>query len=425
MKPLISRIGAATLASAMSVSLLAACSSGDGDGVTLRFNWWGEDTRHGLTQEIVDAFEKEHPDIDVQVEYSSWDDYWDKLSTSAAAQDLPDVMQVTDPFMYSYIDNGQLLDLHEVEDSVDLGVFPEESLSLSTVDGGLYAVPAAISSFAVPVIPELFTNAGVEVPVDTAWTWDDYITTATAIHDANPEVYGSTLPVYSNMASVWLRQHGENWWTMDGSGLDFQPETMAAYWEWVVKLRDSKATPSVEETLENIGGIETSLLVTGEAAMQPEMPINQLQVLESTGGRDAQLMLFPGEGTASQPGGSSKPGIFYAISSRTEHPEEAAMLLDFLNSEQAFAIQKFDRGVPANPEVVTAIEGDLTPAETEQADYITRVSELGPEPLPQSNPNAGAGLVDLFARLNEDVLYDRITPAEAGQQFYDELSADL
>ncbi|GAB4004971.1 hypothetical protein GCM10029992_51470 [Glycomyces albus] len=141
MKPLYSRrirLGLAVLASAgVGASMLSACSSDDGDGVTLRFNWWGEDTRHGLTQEIIDAFEQEHPDITVQAEFSNYDDYWNKLSTSAAAQDLPDIMQVTDPFMYSYIDNGQLLDLTEVEGTVDLESFPEETLSLSTVDGGI------------------------------------------------------------------------------------------------------------------------------------------------------------------------------------------------------------------------------------------------------------------------------------------------
>ncbi|GAB4004968.1 hypothetical protein GCM10029992_51460 [Glycomyces albus] len=177
--------------------------------------------------------------------------------------------------------------------------------------------------------------------------------------------------------------------------------------------------------METSGGIEQSPLVTGEAAMGHEMPINQLEVLESVGGRDARLMLYPGEGTAARTGSYSKPGIFYAVASQTEHPEEAAMLLDFLNSEAAFEIQKFDRGVPADPDVVAAIEEDLTPGEVEQAEYIGRVAELGPEPLPLSNPNAGSGLVDLFSRLNEDVLFDRITPAEAGQQFYDELSADL
>jgi multiple sugar transport system substrate-binding protein len=420
------RVAATFLAlAAISATTLSACSADDGDGVTLRFNWWGEDTRHALTQEIVAAFEKEHPEIDVQVEYSSWDDYWDKLSTSAAAQDLPDVMQVTDPYMFQYIDSGQLLDLHDVEDAIDLSVYPEESLSLTTSDDGLYAVPAAISSFAVPVVTEHFEAAGVPLPDDQNWTWDDYIAAAVAVHEANPEVYGSTLPVYSNQAGVWLRQHGEDWWSADGSKLNFKPETLAAYWEWVVKLRDSGATPSVEETLENIGGIEQSLLVTGEAAMAPEMPINQLEVLESTGGRDASLMLFPGDGTAAEPGGWTKPGIFYAVYAGSEHPEEAAMLIDYLNSEPSFAIQKFDRGVPANPEVVSAIEAELTPAESEQAQFIERVNALGPKPVPKANPNAGSGLVDLFARLNEDVLFDRITPAQAGQQMYDELSADL
>ncbi|MBR8640448.1 extracellular solute-binding protein [Streptomyces tuirus] len=106
--------------SVFALVLTAGCageSSGSNGGKTvIRFNWWGSDVRHDQTKQMIALFEKAHPDIDVQPEYSNWDDYWKKLSTGAAAGDMPDVLQITDPFMYSYIDNGQLMDLKKVKD---------------------------------------------------------------------------------------------------------------------------------------------------------------------------------------------------------------------------------------------------------------------------------------------------------------------
>ncbi|WP_037679207.1 ABC transporter permease subunit [Streptomyces griseus] len=66
-------------------TLSAGCagdSSGNSNGKTvIRFNWWGSDSRHEMTKQMIAVYEKEHPNIDVQPEYSNWDDYWKKLST--------------------------------------------------------------------------------------------------------------------------------------------------------------------------------------------------------------------------------------------------------------------------------------------------------------------------------------------------------
>ena len=94
------RITAAILAAAMAFSLTAcggktetnetkaseaqttaagqaqADAAGDASGkepVTLRFSWWGGETRHNATMAAVEAFEKEYPWITVECEYSSWD----------------------------------------------------------------------------------------------------------------------------------------------------------------------------------------------------------------------------------------------------------------------------------------------------------------------------------------------------------------
>src|SRR5688572_6150035 len=96
---------------------LAACSSDDSAGgpVTLRFTWWGSDTRHQLTQKVIDAFEAENPNIKIKGEYGEWNGYWDKLATQTAANDSPDIIQMDEKYIAEYGGRGALLDLGKQE----------------------------------------------------------------------------------------------------------------------------------------------------------------------------------------------------------------------------------------------------------------------------------------------------------------------
>ena len=97
-----------TVAAAAAVVLsLTACGGGSpsqsADGtVELRFSWWGSDKRAQVTQEAIDAFEAENPNIKIKPEYGDWSGYWDKLATQVAANDAPDIIQMDEKFITEY-----------------------------------------------------------------------------------------------------------------------------------------------------------------------------------------------------------------------------------------------------------------------------------------------------------------------------------
>ena len=41
----------------------AAAASSDGEDVTLKFTWWGGQTRHELTQQLLDKYTELHPNV--------------------------------------------------------------------------------------------------------------------------------------------------------------------------------------------------------------------------------------------------------------------------------------------------------------------------------------------------------------------------
>ena len=63
-----------------------------GEPVTLSFTWWGNDVRHGITEELIAAFEEEHPDVTVDWIDQPGDGYQDKILSQANSNTLPDVL---------------------------------------------------------------------------------------------------------------------------------------------------------------------------------------------------------------------------------------------------------------------------------------------------------------------------------------------
>lgn len=405
----------------------SAPATASDEPVTIRFNWWGSDTRHTMTQQVIDLFEKEHPNITVVPEFAPYTDYWDKLSTTVAAGDAPDVMQQVDPFIYEYIDSGLLVNLSDHADVLPLEQFDEGALEGSTVDDGVYGVPGGVGTFGVVIDPQIFAEAGVEVPDDTSWTWDDYLEIAAEISEkAGPDVYGATLPLDEQGFNMFIRQRGEDLWSPDDATVGFTEKTAAAWWDYILELRDSGATPAASLAVEQASlGLEQSPIATHAAAMSI-LSANQVEALQTASGREIELLLFPGESDGDRPGAYVKPGVYYSVSAKSEHPVESAMLIDFIvNSPEAGAILRSDRGVPGNSEVLASIEGEFSPAEQKLADYVTKVADLSVAGFPAPNLDAGPELVPLFARLNQQVIFDQITPEEAAQQFISELEAAM
>ena len=55
------------------------------DPITLRFNWWGGDSRHEKTLKAIEAFEAKYPNITVEAEYEAFNGHEEKISLALNA----------------------------------------------------------------------------------------------------------------------------------------------------------------------------------------------------------------------------------------------------------------------------------------------------------------------------------------------------
>jgi multiple sugar transport system substrate-binding protein len=411
----------------------SACGGDSGGGgtgangeVTLRFNWWGSDTRHKITQQVIDSFQKDHPKIKIKGEYGEWAGYWDKLATTVAANDAPDIIQMDEKYLREYADRGALLDLKKA-DGLDTGKFEPDTLAAGEFDGGLYGLNAGINAFTIVANPAVFKAAGVALPDDKTWTWDQYSQLAAQITaKLNGKGWG-TAAYGTNDASLnmWARQHGQSLFTKDGK-LGVTPEGLTEFWTNLQRMQEAKATPSAEFTAQDMNApLDQSGMATGKLAMGYAWS-NQLNALSKASGQQLKLLRLPSvTGKASENGAYYKGSMFWSISSRSKHPKEAAEFVSYLaNSTAAGNLLLAERGVPPNTEIRAAVASKLQPADAASQAFIQDIAkELGP---PSPPPPVGGGQVEkIIQRYTTEVMFGRQKPDQAAKGFIDEVNGEL
>jgi multiple sugar transport system substrate-binding protein len=416
-------------ASAVALPGLAACGTADGgdmelsdEPVTLRLTWWGADTRAELTNQAIAAFESEHPNITVKGEFKDWAGYWDALATTTAASDSPDVIQMDELYLASYGDRGTLLDLADASDYLDTSAFDEATLAAGQIDGAQYAIPIGAGMLACVVNADLFAQYGVELPDDT-WTWDDYAAVANELTEkSGGAINGSSVTGGTDAGSIryWARLHGNELYSEDGE-VTLDPAVLASLWEYNLALVESGGVESPAQSVESqSAGIEGGSLATGKIAMGFAYN-TQITPLLAASGADLRLLQLPGNAEAAA--NFVKPSMYWAISSQSEHPAEAATLVDFLvNHEAAADILGTERGIPANPAMREHVAADLDEGGKLAVDYLESAA-TGPAVV--VTPNGGSGFDPMIQRYTQEVLFGERTPQEAADAFIDELKSEI
>ena len=86
--------GSSSGSSAAGASSAAAGAAAGGD-VTIRITWWGGQSRHEYTQQLLDKYTELNPSVHFQATPSGWDGYFEKLATDTATGGMADIVQVT------------------------------------------------------------------------------------------------------------------------------------------------------------------------------------------------------------------------------------------------------------------------------------------------------------------------------------------
>jgi multiple sugar transport system substrate-binding protein len=412
-----------SLMAMMLASVLAACSdseeaSGEGeDGVTtLRMTWWGSQSRHDQTQEIIKAFEEENPDIKINSEFTGFDGYFEKMAAQASGNNLPDIMQQNfGEYLNQYADKELLADLTPlVEDgTIDVEGVSDTIMESGKKDGKLLGIPTGTNALAAFYNKDMLEAAGVDVS-DGQWTWEDYDEYVTAISEETGE-YGARLMEPKNLFEYYLREKGKKLFNEDGTALGYEDDQLLVdYFERNLALEEKGAVPNYD-TIQQIKGVEDELIVRGEAAFDFRWS-NQATALDSAaGGKPIGMTLLPGENNGQ--GMFLKPAMLWSVSESSEHKEEAARFIDFfVNNIKVYEIGGSDRGVPLKEEIREELSADLSETDKKVFEYIEMVTENS-SPIDSNFPPEASEVLGELQKIDELVMYGELSPEDGAKQF--------
>jgi multiple sugar transport system substrate-binding protein len=320
---------AATLALAV-----AACGSGGGgsttsDGrTTMVWNMWSGSTAEvDAWNHLSQMVTAKHPDLALDFQTSSFNDYWTKLAAQASGGDAGCILGVQS---YRAPSISQLLvplDDMLAGAGIDGADFDPSIWKALQVDGQQLAVPYDFGPLLMFYNADRFREAGVPVPT-TDWTVEDFLAAAQALTSGGKHGFA----VYPTIDSVipWsLSLEGTSPLTAEGE-LDLTQEGFVKAVQWYADLvTQLKVAPQVVATSDATPALNS--FISGDAAMVVDGPWQLVNVMDQA---QFEVGVAPipagGSGSHSQVAGSG-----FGISQTCPDPDKALQAIAVLTGPEA------------------------------------------------------------------------------------------
>lgn len=403
------------------VGATTACGSdggGAGGTVTIRFDWWGNPDRAEVTERAIDLFEQKNPTIKVETSYAEFNAYFQKLATQIAGGGAPDVLQMDYRYVREYADRGVLAELGTGPAQVDTSGVTQQLLSGGSVNGKLYGIPPTQNTQVFSFDFAQWEKSGAAAPKD-GWTWADLTAATQKVSDSTSRAVSGVgdFGGIEDWFEVWLRQQGKQLYTDDGK-LGYTATELAQWWQMTDGLRRSGAATPAELTTKMDGSQANDPVAQKKASSgfgyDSGFTAKSWEIL----GREFKLSAFPTD--TGKIGQYAKPAMMFSVAQQSGHKPEAAKLINFLiNDVESGKILGMSRGLPANAQIREQVGTTLTGPPMVAFQFEQQVAaKLEPAPPP---PPKGAGTAkSTFQRVYDDVIFERLTIAQAAEKFISE-----
>jgi multiple sugar transport system substrate-binding protein len=347
---------------------------------SLQLGWWGGAARAKRTQQVMDLFKQKNPGWTLAGQTTSFNDYWNKMNTQAAAGGLPDVMQMDMSYIGRYVQSKQLLALDKYRDTFNLGDFDKNQLEQGTVGGKLYGISLGGNIGATMYNKSAIQRAGLSLPAQDI-SWEGFATYLSNLGKKLPAgMYPTDDPGFSIGViapfEIWIRQRRPELWTKDGK-LAFKSSDVHDWFQYWVDLRRSKLVvpTDVAAAAATNGTPAASTIATGKAAFLITWSNfnGQYQVLMKD---EVGMMRDPAGGRGSLVGDYVKASQLFSIPTTSKSAAAAAQFISFfIHDTNAAKVLGVERGVPGSARTRSVIQPTLQPDDQAQVSYFDSLSK--------------------------------------------------
>ena len=331
----------------MTLGLLSGCGSDEKsnsqggkienpEDITAELTLWDASWNENITPGLIEKFNEQYPNIKVNVEFFPSDGMSDKYLTALTSGSSADLLSVNNEWVSTYATAEGLLNLdgYIEENDYDMTDFYDGARDGVTVNGSVYALPYRAETHGMFYNADMFKEAGYEELPDT---WEEFLPIAQAItENSNGEVKGIAIPggewgnttyqlinmILCSGGSILNDDFTE--YTLDSE------EAIRAAQFFVDLYREYNVVP--ESIMENDNAAGRTLFSEGKVAafMSGAYDISAIQDIDPDLNMGTGLVpVFEGEERHTIFAGWST-----AISAKTEYPDAAWLLAEFLASPE-------------------------------------------------------------------------------------------
>ncbi|MCB0192390.1 MAG: sugar ABC transporter substrate-binding protein [Anaerolineae bacterium] len=362
--------------------------------VTITWAFWGDPWEVEINEQVIEVFERDHPDIKIETFHRSWNDYFKEVRSK-----LDKGEQVADVLFWSQapidVPKGYFMNLAPLmkAEGYDLDDFYQGLLTqYRLTDDAIYGLPRDSDTKVIFYNKRVFNRANVDFP-ESGWSWDDLRETSLAIQEAGVIDYSFAYEV-NNWWMIWMWQNNNPVFDdklFPSRSFLGEPSAGEAVQFLADLTNEDQVTPPYEvlkssEELARLFQEEKVAMVFGNHALVPAF--SQIDNFEW------DVVGLPRKERAA----NLAAGAGYFIADSTEHPDEAWTFLKFLGSPKGQAI--FTEAGVAVPSRRSVAESEIfmKPRASYDIHIFLEEVEIG-----EADP-AFPGANEIVNLLNEEVL---------------------
>lgn len=342
-----------TKAIAIAASAFMSVGAFAQEQVELRFSWWGGGARHTNTLEAIRLFEQQNPHIKVRAEYSGWDGHLTRLTTQIAGGTEPDIMQLNWSWLDVFSSRGDgFYNLNDLE-NLDLSGYTQENLAPVTRNDKLHAITVSMSGWPNYYNETTWQKAGLDYPE----TFEELLNAGQVFKETLGEDYYPTRldpkEILILSQQYMIQKYGQSLIDQENKKIAYDEQQLEEMFDIYRQMSENHVVPTTRQ-LNSFGSgtpetlrpwIEGKWAGTNTANPTSDGVATYLEGNQKLAiGPFLQMVDNPEES-----GSFYRPSMVFSVSKGTEHPEEAAQLLEFLlHNQEALTILGDVRGIPFN-----------------------------------------------------------------------------
>ncbi|WP_105614713.1 ABC transporter substrate-binding protein [Vallitalea okinawensis] len=388
--------------------------------ITLRFSWWGGESRHEGTLALIEEYERLNPNVKIKAEYSGWDGYYQKLTTQLAGGTAPDIMQIDQPWIYEFSkDKDMFVDMNTM-DTINTDTFDQKFIEdFCMINDQVVGLPTGINGSIMIQNNDALNKAGIDP--NTEWNWDNILELGKKFHEQGGDYYLLTDGFV--LVEKYVVQKAGDKFIKDDYTLGFDVADLQEAYEYYNQLVENNVViPESQLAAYSGKDFETPNWIEGKVglAVNWASTISAYIVDENI---EYDTSLIPIMDNTANTGIVVRPSQLIAVNNDCNQKEEAAKFVEyFFNNKDAALLLGTIRGIPSSYLAKDALleAEELSPIQSKAIDLSVEKAGIK-ESVPMTNQQVKQMLKDMVQR----VAYKDLTPEEAANKLVEDLNTVL